>query len=161
PHLAGPRLELVLQLQAVLRALAEECEEGVWDAHILSMYTKYMWRAQALRGGLLRAVGVRARGAQLDAVGEPAQQAVELLALRGAAGGRGVSAAASGLAPGASRGGRAAGGLGRSAWRGRSTSSGRRSASPRSHSSAAIVARLLRSMPSASASSAWLGSPST
>src|SRR5262249_27224022 len=35
-----------------------------------------------------------------------------------------------------------------------------RSASPRAHRSAAIVARLLRSIPSASASSAWLGCPS-
>ena len=48
PDLARPRLELVLQPQAVLRPLAEQGEEGVRDAHeaissanILSMYTRY------------------------------------------------------------------------------------------------------------------------
>ena len=33
PDLAGPRLELVLQPQTVLRPLAEQGKEGVWDAH--------------------------------------------------------------------------------------------------------------------------------
>src|SRR4029453_17943740 len=33
PDLARPRLELVLQPQAVLRPLAQQCEQGVGDAH--------------------------------------------------------------------------------------------------------------------------------
>jgi hypothetical protein len=48
PDLAGPRLELVLQPQAVLRLLAQERQESVGNTHerlsdlnIPSMYTKY------------------------------------------------------------------------------------------------------------------------
>ena len=33
PHLAGPRLELLAQLQPVLRPLAQQREQGVADAH--------------------------------------------------------------------------------------------------------------------------------
>ena len=33
PHLAGARLELLLELEAVLRALAQQREDGVADAH--------------------------------------------------------------------------------------------------------------------------------
>ena len=53
PDLARPRLELVLQPQAVLRPLAEQGKERMGDAHgrfrsiaILSMYTKYCHAAQ-------------------------------------------------------------------------------------------------------------------
>ena len=53
PDLARPRLELVLQPQAVLRPLAEQGKERMRDAHgqfrfitILSMYTKYCHLAQ-------------------------------------------------------------------------------------------------------------------
>ena len=48
PDLARPRLELVLQPQAVLRPSGEQGEQGVWNTHdclsnlnILSMYTRY------------------------------------------------------------------------------------------------------------------------
>ena len=50
PYLARPRLELVLQPQAVLRPFAQEGKEGVGDAHdwlhvvgILSQYTEYCY----------------------------------------------------------------------------------------------------------------------
>jgi hypothetical protein len=33
PDLAGPSLELALQPQAVLRPIAEQGKEGMWDAH--------------------------------------------------------------------------------------------------------------------------------
>jgi hypothetical protein len=53
PDLARPRLELVLQAQAVLRLLAEQGKKRMGNAHvgllkasILSMYTKYNCRAQ-------------------------------------------------------------------------------------------------------------------
>ena len=56
PDLARPRLELVLQPQAVLRPLAQQGEEGVGDAHevlskvnIPSMYTRYIDPAQVPR----------------------------------------------------------------------------------------------------------------
>ena len=37
PHLAGAGLELLPQLQAVLGTLAEQGQQGVTDAHVLSL----------------------------------------------------------------------------------------------------------------------------